>query len=64
MILEKNIYSAAAVPLSLPVLSTLWRVADAVAELLSNFLGGSTLGTLKPLPGPAWWGLPRKRVRA
>ena len=45
MILEKNIYSAAAVPLSLPVLSTLWRVADAVAELLSNFLGGA----------PEWW---------
>ena len=41
MILDKNIYSAAAVPLSLPVLSTLWRVADAVAELLSNFLGGA-----------------------
>ena len=39
MILDKNIYSA--VPLSLPVLSTLWRVADAVAELLSNFLGGA-----------------------
>ena len=25
---------------SLPVFSTLWRVRDAVAELLSNFLGG------------------------
>ena len=43
IILDKNIYSVAAVLHSLPVLSTLWRVRDAVAELLSNFLGGSTL---------------------
>ena len=40
IISDKNIYSAVAVLHSLPVLSTLWRVPDAVAELLSNFLSG------------------------
>ena len=45
MILDKNIYSAAAVPLSLPVLSTLWRVPDAALWLSSSQTslgGGST----------------------
>ena len=43
MILDKNIYSAAAVPLSLPVLSTLWRVPDAGLWLSSSqtSLGGA-----------------------